>query len=103
MKALTDMTRPQVHDAMCAADRKRFRIAYAGMTELEDRLQAQGVKEWHKRYDERIEAHIHKNKRTPEYLAADTEFKAASRELERRDGDTKMRDRRGRAVSLHLF
>jgi hypothetical protein len=100
MLDFTGMTRRQVHAAMCEADRQRGRIAYRGLTELEDRLEAQGVKQWHKKYEERWSALIRRNEQTPEYAAANADFTAASRRLLEMDGDSRVRDRDGRLINV---
>lgn len=83
------MTRPQVHDAMLAADRERARIAYAGLVATD--WDGHGTRAMRKiaRYQQR-----------PEYREADARFQALCEELRRRDGDSLVRDRHGRKIGL---
>lgn len=97
---LTKMSRQEVHDLMIESDRKRARIAYAGLGDLEDKLERQGIKPWHKRHEDRVKAHEDKNRRQPEYVEANALFNACSDRLREIDGDSIARDRNGKKIRL---
>jgi hypothetical protein len=100
---LTELSRPEVHDLMLDADGQRARIAKQGLIELEDKLDAQGIKGHHKRFVQRTDKLVAKNKATDEYKAANDLFNACSNRLREFDGDSQLRDRDGKVITLPGF
>jgi hypothetical protein len=98
MSDLATMSRPEVHDLLMAADRDRARIAYRGLREHPDSMRMFGVA-WN-RISEENDRRVAANRETPEYAEADGRFRACSARLREIDGDSRLRDRQGRRVSI---